>query len=74
VNCYVLLRKVRGFINFHVILHMVKTLAQLQQVKEKEAFEHLEVKPEQKKVIYFIIKVEYVPKSSRKLNNKIKNE
>jgi hypothetical protein len=51
-------------------------LAQLQQVKEKEAFEPLEVKPEQKKVYVIItITYSYVPKSSRKsLNNKIKNE
>jgi hypothetical protein len=56
---------------------MVKTLAQLQQVKEKEAFEPLEVeKPEQKKVYVIVtITYSYVPKSSRKfLNKKIKNE
>jgi hypothetical protein len=54
---------------------MVKTLAQLQKVKEKEAFEPLEVeKPEQKKVYVIItITYSYVPKpSKRKFLNKNK--
>jgi hypothetical protein len=51
-------------------------LAQVKQVERLEPLEPLEVESKtKKKVVYFIIKVEYVPKSSRKsLNKKIKNE
>jgi hypothetical protein len=47
---------------------MVKNLAQLQQVEKLEPHEVNEVKHTRK--IYFIITIEYVPKSSRKLNKK----
>jgi hypothetical protein len=55
---------------------MVKTLAQkVKQVERLEALEPLEVEAQKprKKVIYFIIKVEYEPKpSNRKSLNKNK--
>jgi len=60
---------------------MVKTLAQkVKQVERLEPLKPIEVEVEpktKKKVVYFIIKVEYeyVPEPSRKsLNKKIKNE
>jgi len=51
---------------------MVKTLAQLQQVKEKEAFEPLEVQKPKTRKVYLVITLaySYEPKQKRKFLNK----
>ena len=57
------------------MLYMVKTLAQkVKQVERLEPLEPLEVEPKtKKKVIYFIIKVEYEPESFEYVPRKLKS-